>query len=132
MSNTHINSFEGVTETKEHLSFPVIKETPSQGEAFRNIRKEEFAFVGLWTLGSAIWGYSRGRKTMRVTGGIVAATISAFGGLYMAQYNSMLRLKGYKENRKELIKYGIISEAEDKRLVKVVKRRPIFNPQTEL
>jgi len=122
---------EGIVETKEHLCYPVISESPSISQIMKNTRTKELGYVGLWTLGSGIWGYARGAPG-RMSSALVASSISLFGGLWITQANSFMRLKGYRENREELIKNRIINEAENKRLVKVVKRRPFVKPEETL
>ncbi|KAG2385815.1 hypothetical protein C9374_002964 [Naegleria lovaniensis] len=122
---------DGVVESKEHLCYPVISENPSITQIMKNTRTKELGYAALWTVGLGIFGFAKG-SPKRMPSAVVGGIVGAFGGLLYSQYNSMLRLKGYKENRLELIKAGIISPEGNKRLVKVVKRRPLVSPQQAL
>ncbi|EFC45854.1 predicted protein [Naegleria gruberi] len=117
---------EGIIETKEHLCYPVISEAPSYPQIMQNTRPKELGYVGLWTLGSGIFGYARGGPG-RMSAALVASSVSLFGGLWITQANSFLRLKGYKENREEMINAKIIDPSANKSLVRVVRRRPLMN-----
>jgi hypothetical protein len=52
---------------------------------------------------------------------LVAATVSGVGAFMMCQQDAFLRLKGYRENSRELDMYGI----QKKELVRIIKKRPI-------
>ncbi|KAF0978003.1 hypothetical protein FDP41_002650 [Naegleria fowleri] len=122
---------DGVIESKEHLCYPVIHEDPSISQIMKYTRPKELGYSALWSVGLGIFGYATGAPK-RMPSAVVGACVGAVGGLIFSQYSSFLRLKGYKENRAELIKAGIISPEGSKRLVKVVKRRPLVSPQQAL
>ncbi|GMH69703.1 hypothetical protein TL16_g05224 [Triparma laevis f. inornata] len=71
----------------------------------------DYLIVSTTTFGSWCWGYVFG-KPVRGPAASMAATLGLTAGVLLAYQNSTGRLMGWKENQKEITRWGTTKERE--------------------
>jgi hypothetical protein len=106
--------------SKRNQRFQAVKENPDFYDCTVSIRPMHVLYATVWTGLSAAGGWCLGYPRRGLLS-LVAATVSGVGAFMMCQQDAFLRLKGYRENSRELDMYGI----QKKELVRIIKKRPI-------
>lgn len=100
--------------------YPIVNPSPSVDDCVGALRiSDYFAAAGV-TAGSWGYGYIFG-KPVRMPTASTAAAIGFTFATFMVLQDTRARLMGYKENAKEIKKYGLHSEQ--------VPKRPVQDPR---
>ncbi|GMH98333.1 hypothetical protein TrVE_jg12511 [Triparma verrucosa] len=91
--------------------FPKVFDNPSLGEAMSGARISDYMIISGTTFGSWCWGYVFG-KPVRGPAAAMAGTLGLTAGVLLAYQNSTGRLMGWKENQKEISRWGTTAERE--------------------
>jgi len=86
-------------------TFPSIATVPSNSVIVSNIHFIDYVNTALLTAASYGLGFVGG-KPVRVPSALMGASIGLTGGFCLAYQNSFQRFKGFRDNSKEVAKYG--------------------------
>jgi len=87
-------------------SYPAVKPDPSIDDCLRAIRTSDYMQWTAFTLGSWAYGFTTGKPARFGMAGLMAGIGFTFGSLVMVQ-NTRGRLMGFRENEREVAKYGV-------------------------
>jgi len=85
--------------------FTVVNPSPDVDQTIRSLRTSDYLAAAFMTGGSWAYGYMLGKPTRMATASTAVALGMTCAGMMVLQ-NGRARLRGYRENDKEVKKYG--------------------------
>lgn len=116
--------YEHTINPRSAVKYQEVLPNPTFGDTVTNMRPGEVGLASLWTVVGFATGYITG-KPVRIQTGIFGAILCGVGGFIACHRVTFQRLKGFRENDRELAMYGI----PKKKLVKVVRRRAVLSKE---
>jgi hypothetical protein len=92
--------------------FPVVKESPTVDDCIKAIRTSDYLQWAGVTVASWGYGFMVGRPARFGMAGLMAGIGMTFGSL-VAMQNTRGRLMGFRENAKEVAKFGGVTKESE-------------------
>jgi len=86
--------------------YPIVKPSPTVDDCLRALRTSDYAQWFGVTVASWGYGFVVGRPARFAMAGLMAGVGFTFGSMVVLQ-NTRGRLMGFRENRREVARYGI-------------------------
>ena len=115
--------------------FPIVKADPSVDDVIKSLRMSDYFFVSGAMAGTWVYGYLLGKPIRGPTAAMCASAGFTFGMFHTMQ-TVRSRLLGYRENTKEVKKWGLAPIPQPKVYpiteTRLPERQPLSNNKKKL